>query len=128
MTIKPQVKRTPTKRIALVTEWYDWMMDRAETFKGELGMHLAYLWPAILKGTCIEVEPNSEIVKLLREQGVAWHATIFEFIALTADCAECGNDTSTGFQWQNEVGALRPYVYCSEKCAEKHLNRWTRGH
>ena len=58
--------RSTEERAAIIREWSDWFYDHADTFAGHLGMQLAYLWPAVIKATQIEVEEDSPIVQLLR--------------------------------------------------------------
>jgi len=56
--------------VTYIEEWSDWFYANTETFEGELGMQLAYLWPAIIKGNQIEVDIDSAIVRVLNENAV----------------------------------------------------------
>ena len=73
-------KRSDKERLELIKEWSDWFYARSETFAGELGLQLAYLWPAIAKAHKIEVSPNSTIVKTLHHFRVPKHSPIWEYI------------------------------------------------
>jgi len=77
---------TDKERVAFVKEWNEWFMENTATYKGVMGMWLAYLWPAIVKGNVIEAGPQSAIVKLLRQEGVPEdedeYNSIWDFIDL----------------------------------------------
>jgi hypothetical protein len=48
------------KRATLAVQVYDHAMDGSETFEGELGVQLAYLFGAILKGTHISLDMKND--------------------------------------------------------------------
>lgn len=48
------------KRAALAVQVYDVAMDGSESFDGEFGMQLAYLFGAILKGTHITLDMSND--------------------------------------------------------------------
>jgi hypothetical protein len=73
-------KRTPEQRLELIKTWSDWFYQRTESFEGELGLQLAYLWPAIAKAHVIEVSASSCIVKLLEKFLVPKHSEIWGYI------------------------------------------------
>lgn len=64
--------RTARDRIDLIKKWSDWFYEATGTWApdaaGNLGMHLAYLFTAMAKGTLIEVQEHDEIIKCLRGQ------------------------------------------------------------
>lgn len=47
------------RRLRLITEVADKMYSETETFEGELGVALSYLYPAIARGTAVEWEMAS---------------------------------------------------------------------
>lgn len=80
---------TDAEKIALVKGLSDWFYENTNSFEGEIGMQLAYLWPAILKDTTIEARESSELIQCARGQ---WdnetlppdHA-FWKFITLTSE-------------------------------------------
>lgn len=53
------------ERMHLALHWYEWFLDHTDSFEGRLGMQLAYLWPAILKGTKIDCSERDPVVQIL---------------------------------------------------------------
>ena len=81
MSSKP---RSDVEKLKLVREWSDWFYNHSTTYRGSLGLQLAYLWPAMLFDRQIEVSPRSSIVKLLKREGVDTSETIWEFLDVVA--------------------------------------------
>ena len=78
-------KRPPLARLELIKEWSDWFYARTDSFEGELGLQLAYLWPAIAKAHKIEVSPSSAIVRVLEQFHVPPHSPIWDYIDQVED-------------------------------------------
>lgn len=81
-------KRSSDERVDLINKWSHWFYDNTETFEGKLGMQLAYLWAAISRGTKIEVDPSSPIVRLLEQKQVGKSELIWEYIDSIPETAE----------------------------------------
>lgn len=56
------------KRIGLILDWSVWLYENTESFSPQLALDLAYLWPAILRGAEIEVNADSELLRLIRSR------------------------------------------------------------
>lgn len=81
-------KRSSDDRVDLINKWSHWFYDNTESFEGKLGMQLAYLWAAISKGTKIEVDPSSPLIRLLRQKQVPETELIWEYIDCLAETEE----------------------------------------
>lgn len=68
-----------------VLHWYDWFLSNTESFEGELGSQLAYLWPAMLRNSYVEVWAESSLVRLLRSNDVPADADIWQHIVIEKD-------------------------------------------
>lgn len=55
------------KRMRLIEEVSDKLYVETGTFEGQLGLDLAYLYPAIAKGTYVEWDADSGTLELFRE-------------------------------------------------------------
>lgn len=68
------------KKVEFIRIWSDWFYDHSSSYRGALGVQLAYLWPAIIREHQIEVSERSAIVKLLRKQKVAPDSDIWGYL------------------------------------------------
>lgn len=80
-------KRTPEQRLALIKKWSEFFMDCTETFEGELGTGLAYLWPSIAKGGYCEFAEDHALVRVLRypSNNVGKNSPIWDYIEVMDD-------------------------------------------
>jgi len=72
-------------KIKLISKWSIWFYEHTETFDGEIGRQLAYLWPAIANDSKIEVDPNSEIVSILLEHDPNMTKTIWSYMDIVPE-------------------------------------------
>lgn len=66
------------RKVEFIKTWSDWFYDHTETFKGALGLQLAYLWPAYVGGRKIEVSQKSAIVQILKREKVPKDSEIWD--------------------------------------------------
>jgi len=68
--------KTPRERIELISEVSEALYAATSTFEGQVGLDLAYLYPAIAKGTVVEwgAPFQTETINLFRELFPAEHA------------------------------------------------------
>lgn len=85
--------QTPEEKIALITEVADKLYDATNTFEGEVGLQLSYLYPAIAKGGDVDWleafedmgELNDKaIIELFRSLFPSEHA-IWQYIRIIPD-------------------------------------------
>lgn len=69
-------------KLELVRQWDLWFQKHTGSYEGDLGMDLAYLWPAILNDKFILVHKDSTIYKLLVENKVPSSDPIWNYIKL----------------------------------------------
>ena len=67
-------------KVALIQKWACWFYDRTETWEGDLGMELAYLFKSIADGQCCEWSLGDEIVKMLKDEQIPDSDPIWEYI------------------------------------------------
>jgi hypothetical protein len=77
--------RSDFERITLIRKWADWFYNHVDSYKGRIGMQLAYLWPAIASGRKIEVSEGDAIVQVLRTENVPESEPIWEYLDVTLD-------------------------------------------
>ena len=53
------------KRIALIKKWADLFMSNTDSWEGDLGLSLAYLFPAMANDKVIEVFEGDKILEVL---------------------------------------------------------------
>lgn len=63
-------KQTSEDAARFIRRWFNWFYEHTESLEGALGGQLAYLWPAILSESQIEVSSRSAIVQLLKREGI----------------------------------------------------------
>lgn len=77
--------KSADEKVTLIQTWFGWFFMHTDTFEGELGESLAYLWPAIAQGTTIEVSPNDAIVQCLERAKIPSDSIIWKYIDIVAD-------------------------------------------
>lgn len=65
--IDEEKTRKLLERAQLVIRWAEWAYENTDTFEGELGVSLAYLWPAILKGGHVGTSKEEALYQLLKD-------------------------------------------------------------
>ncbi len=70
------------ERMNLITDWSSWFYEHTQSFAGDLALHLAYLWPAVVRDAAIEVPADAAILALVRQRGRDRTDPIFRFIRI----------------------------------------------
>lgn len=80
-------KRTAEQRLTLIKKWCQFFVDRTDTFDGELGTGLAYLWPAIARGGFCEFAEDHALVRILRypSNNIGKNSPIWDYIEVQDD-------------------------------------------
>jgi hypothetical protein len=78
--------QTPEEKIALIVEVADKLYDATNTFEGEVGLQLAYFYPAIARGGFVDFLENTEkeTIELFRSLFPPEHV-IWQHISLRAE-------------------------------------------
>ncbi len=75
-------KLSAEERLNHMVDWFTWFLSQTDTFEvDDLALDLSYLWPAIAKGTTIEVRKGSALLRLIEQRGEAAH-TIRPFLTI----------------------------------------------
>jgi len=79
---------TVNERLTVISNWSKWFYDNTESFEGEIGMQLAYLWPAVVSGEQMAADENSAIVRLLRYKQVSVNEIIWDYLLIEPEDVE----------------------------------------
>ncbi len=81
---KPRIKREMTgdQRARLIAKWASRFYDITASWKGPLGMQLAYLFVAMARGSHVALTRNSALVRLLRQEPVPANDPVWRFIQI----------------------------------------------
>ncbi|TXH11781.1 MAG: hypothetical protein E6R04_00685 [Spirochaetes bacterium] len=64
----------------MIRVWSEWFYHHTASFRGSLGVSLAYLWAAVVNNNQIEVSERSTIVRILRKHKVAPDTDIWSYL------------------------------------------------
>jgi hypothetical protein len=70
------------RRLRLIAYWAGRLYTSTESWRGSLGMEIAYLFAAIARNQKISLKPRSSLVRLLRCERITSRNPIWKFIVL----------------------------------------------
>ena len=78
-------KFTNEVRINHIKKWYKFFLNLTESWDGDLGVELAYLFGAMARGEKIDASTNSSVVDVLIENNIGPKESIWHYINLIDD-------------------------------------------
>jgi hypothetical protein len=81
---KPRRHRTMTggQRARLIAQWARRLYDITASWRGPIGMQLAYLFAAMARGSHVALNRQSSLVRLLRQEAVPASDPIWRYIRI----------------------------------------------